>query len=211
MTETEKESSSETTTSSKSIGQGEYPWEYTYRDKGPRPIRVIQGAIVVFGAVVVAIIISVVLSVLTPSPGDNFGFTIPGWEGFQLNYLPLIVWLGLGLLMLVAGLLVNLIAMPWGWAPKTKKPDDFEGDTPFECGEVEVKGTGRIRFGFQYYPFALVYVVFDCVGGLLMLWALMFNPYPEWAWVFLFLLIAFLIPPFVGLIFWTRKGGLAWQ
>ncbi len=41
----------------------------------------------------------------------------------------------------------------------------------YECGEVPT-GEARIQFSFQYYIFALIFVVFDSVSIFVLLWAL---------------------------------------
>ncbi|MEW5759611.1 MAG: NADH-quinone oxidoreductase subunit A [Candidatus Thermoplasmatota archaeon] len=44
----------------------------------------------------------------------------------------------------------------------------------YECGEIPV-GSAHIQFNFQYYIFALIFVVFDVVTVFLLLWALIFS------------------------------------
>src|SRR5437016_12370205 len=45
-------------------------------------------------------------------------------------------------------------------------------DLTYECGEVP-EGEAAIQFHFQYYMFALIFVVFDVAAVFLVLWALM--------------------------------------
>jgi len=52
-------------------------------------------------------------------------------------------------------------------------------DTPlkretYECGEVPIGGA-RIQFHFQYYMFAIIFVVFDVITIFLLIWALSFS------------------------------------
>ena len=47
-------------------------------------------------------------------------------------------------------------------------------DLTYECGEVP-EGEAMIQFHFQYYVFALIFVVFDVAAIFLLLWALAFN------------------------------------
>lgn len=46
-------------------------------------------------------------------------------------------------------------------------------DTTYECGEEPI-GEAQIQFGFSYYMFALIFVVFDVAAVFLMLIALVF-------------------------------------
>ncbi len=47
--------------------------------------------------------------------------------------------------------------------------------TTYECGEVP-EGEAQIQFHFQYYVFALMFVVFDVAAVFLLLWALYVRP-----------------------------------
>src|SRR5256712_11274992 len=44
-------------------------------------------------------------------------------------------------------------------------------DLTYECGEVP-EGEAMIQFHFQYYVFAIIFVVFDVAAIFLLLWAL---------------------------------------
>jgi len=46
-------------------------------------------------------------------------------------------------------------------------------DLTYECGEVP-EGEAMIQFHFQYYVFAIIFVVFDVAAIFLLLWALSF-------------------------------------
>src|SRR5437879_13045340 len=43
-------------------------------------------------------------------------------------------------------------------------------DLTYECGEVR-EGVAQIQFHFQYYMFALIFVIFDVAAIFLLLWA----------------------------------------
>ena len=47
-------------------------------------------------------------------------------------------------------------------------------DLTYECGELP-EGEAMIQFHFQYYLFALIFVVFDVAAIFLLLWALSFG------------------------------------
>ncbi len=47
--------------------------------------------------------------------------------------------------------------------------------TTYECGEVPI-GEAQIQFHFQFYMFAIIFVIFDIVTVFLVIWALAFAP-----------------------------------
>ncbi len=47
--------------------------------------------------------------------------------------------------------------------------------TTYECGELP-EGQAQIQFHFQYYVFAIMFVVFDVAAIFLLLWALYLRP-----------------------------------
>lgn len=47
-------------------------------------------------------------------------------------------------------------------------------DLTYECGELP-EGEAMIQFHFQYYMFAIIFVVFDVAAIFLLLWALSFD------------------------------------
>lgn len=47
--------------------------------------------------------------------------------------------------------------------------------TTYECGELP-EGQAQIQFHFQYYMFAIMFVVFDVAAIFLLLWALYLRP-----------------------------------
>ncbi len=55
-------------------------------------------------------------------------------------------------------------------SPRDRKPTP-EKRAPFESGQIAV-GRGRTRFIIQYYPYLLMFVVYDVVAMFLFAWAL---------------------------------------
>jgi len=54
-------------------------------------------------------------------------------------------------------------------SPRDRKPTP-EKRAPFESGQIAV-GRGRTRFIIQYYPYLLLFVVYDVVAMFLFAWA----------------------------------------
>jgi len=67
-----------------------------------------------------------------------------------------------------------LLTLPMFWS--RRKPDPFR-DMPFESGQVP-QGEARTRLVMQYYPYLLMFVVFDVVGMFLFAWAISYRTIP---------------------------------
>ncbi len=68
------------------------------------------------------------------------------------------------------GLLIVLFLI---LSPRDPRPTP-EKRAPFESGQIAV-GRGRTRFIVQYYPYLLMFVVYDVVAMFLFAWALNFR------------------------------------
>ncbi len=89
--------------------------------------------------------------------------------------------------VVVAGATIPLILLPLLIRPRDKNP---VRDLPYESGQVPV-GEAHRRYVMQYYPYILMFVVFDVVGMFLFAWGLAFNSlglFGSWT-VILFILI----------------------
>jgi len=62
-------------------------------------------------------------------------------------------------------------------------------DLTYECGELP-EGEAMIQFHFQYYLFALIFVVFDVAAIFLLLWALSFGAIATLGFVSIILFVA---------------------
>ena len=78
----------------------------------------------------------------------------------------LVYYLGFVLVNTIA-LVVILILLV---SPRDRRPTP-EKRAPFESGQIAV-GRGRTRFIIQYYPYLLMFVVYDVVAMFLFAWAL---------------------------------------
>ncbi len=80
-------------------------------------------------------------------------------------YMPVAIFLGIAVLFPVIVYFMTRLVRP-------QKPSP-QKDITYECGELP-EGEAQIQFNFQYYMFALIYVVFDVAAIFLMLMALIF-------------------------------------
>ncbi len=89
--------------------------------------------------------------------------------------------------IIIIVLTAPMLTLPLFWS--RRKPDPFR-DMPFESGQVP-QGEARRRLVMQYYPYLLMFVVFDVVAMFLFAWGLGFQRLPlgESLLVLLFLFI----------------------
>ncbi len=81
-------------------------------------------------------------------------------------YLPVLIFAVISVLFVLVSFVVSALLRP------TKREPLKE--TTYECGEVPI-GDTRIQFHFQYYMFALIFVIADVLTVFLALWALSFS------------------------------------
>lgn len=82
------------------------------------------------------------------------------------DYLPVAIFAIIALLFPVITFLLSGLFRP-------RKPTKLK-ETTYECGERPI-GEAQIQFHFQYYMFAIIFVVFDVVAVFLLLWALVLT------------------------------------
>ncbi len=78
----------------------------------------------------------------------------------------LVYYLGFIIVSTLAGVLVLFLLV----SPRDRRPTP-EKRAPFESGQIAA-GRGRTRFIIQYYPYLLMFVVYDVVAMFLFAWAL---------------------------------------
>jgi len=76
----------------------------------------------------------------------------------------------------------------------------------YECGEVPI-GEAQVQFHFQFYMFAIIFVVFDIVTVFLLIWALNFASLSDDAKI---LMLAFFGLLLVGVFYALRKEERLW-
>ena len=81
-------------------------------------------------------------------------------------WLAIIIWATI--IVLLTG---PMLTLPIFWS--RRKRDPFR-DMPFESGQVP-QGEARHQLVMQYYPFLLMFVVFDVVGMFLFAWGVSFT------------------------------------
>lgn len=79
-------------------------------------------------------------------------------------------------------------------------------ESTYECGSEPI-GDAHVQFRFQYYAFAIIFVVFDLVATILMVWAVGFSGLSTMAriWVLIFLGVIIL-----GVSYALKKEEVIW-
>lgn len=106
--------------------------------------------------------------------------------------------------LLGSGLVALIYIINWFVAPRTA-PTELQNSS-YECGD-ETQGSSWGRFHLGYYPFALLFVVFDVEALFLFAWVAIFKQLGMFGFVEVMLFICILV---IGLIYAWRKGALRW-
>ena len=123
---------------------------------------------------------------------------MPGNDGYYAAYLPLVVILVLGVLMVVAMSSSNRLLRP--------RHDTREKLLTYESG-VDPIGEGWAQTHVRYYVFAYLYVIFAVDAVFLFPWATVFADLGWASVVEMAIFVGFIA---VGLVYAWRTGVLTW-
>jgi NADH-quinone oxidoreductase subunit A len=116
------------------------------------------------------------------------------------SYLPVIVFVGLGLA--VGGALVTINALV---GPRRPNPVKSE---PYECG-LPTEVTRTFRFGISFYMVAMLFILFDIEVVFLYPVGVILNAADSvFVLVEILIFVALLL---VGLVYVWRRGALNWR
>ncbi|MEM3852417.1 MAG: NADH-quinone oxidoreductase subunit A [Methanomassiliicoccales archaeon] len=113
-------------------------------------------------------------------------------------YLPVLIFAVICTLFVLFGLFISAVLRP------TKKEPLKE--TTYECGEVPI-GDTRIQFHFQYYMFALIFVIADVLTVFLALWIFYFAPHFTPENILMFVFTGILV---IGVLYALKKEEVIW-
>ncbi len=127
----------------------------------------------------------------------------------QEQYYSIITLLGLsGTLVVVFWLIQRFFTPNRIRKGRTNSVQDLSAFVAYECGEVPV-GEAQTRFNFQYYVFALVFVVFDVITALLFPWALVVVT--DLGAAGMLAALSFLSVFLIGFGYWWKRDALKWM
>jgi NADH-quinone oxidoreductase subunit A len=115
------------------------------------------------------------------------------------NYLPILVFAGLGILFGIGPLLMSFVLAP-------NRPD-AEKNSPYECG-FEAFEDSRMKFDVRFYLVAILFIIFDLEIAFLFPWAVVLDEIGLFGLLSMAVFLALLV---VGFIYEWKKGALEWE
>ena len=166
------------------------------------------------------------LKIDNPFGSHPNGPTIPVTEPVPVYFAYIGVGIGLvgGLLFYAGPMVIDyLLAPPGGKLRVLVVDDDAYADTTYECGETPI-GTGQAQINLQYYSFALVFIMFDIITALTLMFAVVFSStspvviegiaftptFDQVVWQ-IGAILFFVLSPLLVLGLWLHKKAILWQ
>ena len=118
---------------------------------------------------------------------------------FLTDYLSIIIFLFIALLISVGFILINFISSP-------NNPDP-EKLSAYECG-FDAFDDSRMEFDVRFYLVAILFIIFDLEIAFLFPWAISLGKigiFGFWS------MMAFLAVLTIGFIYEWKKGALEWE
>ena len=115
------------------------------------------------------------------------------------NYLPILLFILLGIGFGVGPMLVGFILGP-------HRPD-AEKNSSYECG-FEPFEDAHMKFDVRYYLVAILFIIFDLEIAFLFPWAVVLDDIGVFGLLAMFLFLAILV---VGFVYEWMKGALEWE
>jgi NADH-quinone oxidoreductase subunit A len=124
-------------------------------------------------------------------------------NAFLLQYLPIVIFLGIALVIGVV-----FLAAAAAIAPKAPDPEKLSA---YECG-FNAFDDARLKFDVRFYLVTLLFIIFDLEVAFLFPWGVALMKMPHDGAVFAFWsMMCFLGLLTVGFIYEWRKGALEWE
>ena len=122
---------------------------------------------------------------------------------FLLEYLPIVVFLGIA-----TALGLGFMLAAWVLAPKNP---DSEKLSAYECG-FNAFDDARMKFDVRFYLVSILFIIFDLEVAFLFPWAVaLLKLPPELSQFAFWSMMTFLGVLTVGFIYEWKKGALEWE
>jgi len=118
---------------------------------------------------------------------------------FLLQYLPILVFMGIAAIVAGAAVVLSLVV--------GKQRPDPDKLAAYECG-FDAFGDARRKFDVRFYLVAILFIIFDLEVAFLFPWAISLGDiglFGFWS------MVAFLGVLTVGFVYEWRKGALDWE
>ena len=116
-----------------------------------------------------------------------------------LNYLPILIFLGISLALGVIILLATYVL--------ARQQPDTEKLSPYECG-FEPFEDARGRFDVRFYLVAILFIIFDLEVAFLFPWAVSLGNIGLFGFWSMMIFLGVLT---IGFIYEWKKGALEWE
>jgi NADH-quinone oxidoreductase subunit A len=124
-------------------------------------------------------------------------------NAFLLQYLPIVIFLGIATVIGVVFMLAAAILAP--------KAPDAEKLSAYECG-FNAFDDARMKFDVRFYLVSILFIIFDLEVAFLFPWAVTLMKLPADVAQFAFWsMMSFLGVLTVGFIYEWKKGALEWE
>ena len=118
---------------------------------------------------------------------------------FLADYLSIIIFVIISLLLSLGFILLNFLA-----APKNPDPEKLSA---YECG-FEAFSDSRVQFDVRFYLVAILFIIFDLEIAFLFPWAISLG---NIGLLGFYSMMIFLFTLTVGFIYEWKKGALEWD
>ena len=118
---------------------------------------------------------------------------------FLNNYLTIIIFLAIALILSLGFLVLN-----FAFSPKNPDPEKLSA---YECG-FEPFNDSRMEFDIRFYLVAILFIIFDLEIAFLFPWAITLGNLGLFG---LFSMMLFLFILTIGFIYEWKKGALDWE
>ena len=120
-------------------------------------------------------------------------------NAFLLQYLPIVIFLGIAAALGIAFILAAAVI-----APKAPDPEKLSS---YECG-FNAFDDARMKFDVRFYLVSILFIIFDLEVAFLFPWAAALGDIGLFGFWSMMLFLAVLT---VGFIYEWRKGALEWE
>ena len=115
------------------------------------------------------------------------------------NYLPILVFLILGLLFGIGPIALGYILGP-------SRPDSAKL-SPYECG-FEAFEDSRMKFDVRFYLVAILFIIFDLEIAFMFPWAVVLEDLGTFGFWAMFVFLGILV---AGFAYEWKKGAMEWE
>ncbi|MBL4762092.1 MAG: NADH-quinone oxidoreductase subunit A [Gammaproteobacteria bacterium] len=115
------------------------------------------------------------------------------------NYLPILIFI-------IVGLLMGVLPMALGFLIAPSRPDP-DKNAPYECG-FEAFEDSRMQFDIRFYLVAILFIIFDLEIAFLFPWAVVLDEIGLFGLLAMALFLGVLV---IGFIYEWKKGALEWE